>query len=267
MKIIQDWRRALLGYAFSGAVLAVLAIIAPVVSWYGFGYQLDPNGCAMVALALFLWSGIGRFIQQPDGVWPNLWRIAGVALLAIMAMMQFASAEAYRPSGPLLEPSSGAIISGSKITEGQIIAIAVPEIKRHEGVRLTAYRDPIGIPTICAGTTRGVRMGHTITARDCDRLITSEAVEYWRGVSRHMTEVTLRGRITAHRGAAWTDLTINIGIGAATKSTALRRLNAGDIPGSCKAMTWFNKAGGVIFVGLVTRRSDNYDLCMIGAAA
>lgn len=265
MKLINDWGRALRGYAVAGAVLAMLALLAPVVSWTVFDYQLDPNACLWVALAMAGVSLVGRFIQQPDGVLANIWRIGLIAALAVLAMVHFAAAEPYRPPGPMLAPSNAVIAAGADVTEAQIIATALPEIKSHEAVRLVAYLDAIGVPTICAGTTRGVRLGHTIGAAECDRLIVSEAVEYWRGVSRAMTRETLAQRITARRGAAWTDLTINIGIGAASKSTAMRRLNRGDVRGSCAAMTWFNKAGGVIFAGLVVRRGDNYALCMVGA--
>ena len=267
MKLIskKERQRARIGYAFAGIVLTLCALLAPVVSWYGLGYQLDPNAVFFIALGTLAVSAIGRFIAQPQGIWANLWRIGLMAALMVLAMVHFAAAEVYRPAGPQLSPSHSAIAPGASVTEHQIVMRALPEIKRHEGVRLTAYRDPIGIPTICSGTIRGVRMGMTIAAADCDRLIASEATEYWRGVSRAMTIETKRLRINVPRGAAWTDFTINVGIGAASSSTAMRRLNAGNVPGSCKAMTWFNKAGGVIFAGLVVRRGDNYDMCMVGA--
>ncbi|OOY16708.1 lysozyme [Thioclava sp. DLFJ4-1] len=267
MKLIskEERHRARIGYSFAGIVLTLCALLTPVVSWSWLGYQLDPNAVFFIALGLLVFSAVGRFIAQPQGFWANLWRIGLMVVIMVFAMAHFAAAEVYRPAGPQLSPSQSAIAPGASVTEHQIIMRALPEIKRHEGVRLTAYRDPIGIPTICSGTIRGVSMGMTISAADCDRLIASEATEYWRGVSRAMTLETKRLRINVPRGAAWTDFTINVGIGAASKSTAMRRLNDGNVTGSCKAMTWFNKAGGFVWVGLVVRRDDNYDMCMVGA--
>jgi len=266
MKLIskEERKRARIGYSFAGTILTLCALLTPVVSWTVFGYQLYPNAVFFIALTMLAFSAIGRFISQPVGLLANLWRIGLMAVIMILAMAHFAGAETYRPSAPQLAPSHSAIAPGASVTEHQIVMRALPEIKRHEGVRLAAYRDPIGIPTICSGTIRGVRMGITISAADCDRLIMSEATEYWRGVSRSMTSETKRLRINVPRGAAWTDFTINVGIGAASSSTAMRRLNAGNVPGSCKAMTWFNKAGGMVWVGLVVRRGDNYDMCMVG---
>jgi len=48
------------------------------------------------------------------------------------------------------------------------------------------------------------------------------------------------------------------------RSTALRRLNAGDISGACEALTWFDRAGGRVIRGLQNRRADEYRLCMEG---
>ena len=43
------------------------------------------------------------------------------------------------------------------------IAIAAPA----EGLRQVAYRDPVGITTICFGSTKGVKMGDTATFEQC----------------------------------------------------------------------------------------------------
>jgi GH24 family phage-related lysozyme (muramidase) len=56
----------------------------------------------------------------------------------------------------------------------------------------------------------------------------------------------------------------NVGIAGAGKSTATRRLNAGDIAGGCQALTWWNKAGGRVVRGLVNRRAEEFALCMDG---
>ena len=59
-------------------------------------------------------------------------------------------------------------------------------------------------------------------------------------------------------------LTYNIGVGAFCRSTARRRLNAGNVRGACDAATWFNKAGGRKIPGLVNRRTAEHKLCLEG---
>ena len=41
--------------------------------------------------------------------------------------------------------------------------IAVGIVGGFEGLRTKAYRDVVGVPTICFGETRGVKMGDTAT--------------------------------------------------------------------------------------------------------
>ena len=53
-----------------------------------------------------------------------------------------------------------------------------------------------------------------------------------------------------------------VGVRAAGRSTATRRLNAGDVTGACKAITWWNKAGGRVIRGLVNRRTEDQTMCL-----
>jgi lysozyme len=62
--------------------------------------------------------------------------------------------------------------------------------------------------------------------------------------------------------AAATSVTYNIGKTGYRRSTAARRFEAGDLAGGCKALTWWNKAGGRVVRGLVNRRNDEYRVCM-----
>jgi GH24 family phage-related lysozyme (muramidase) len=52
----------------------------------------------------------------------------------------------------------------------------------------------------------------------------------------------------------------NIGEGAFRESTALRRINAGDLAGGAEAMKLFNKSDGQVLQGLVNRRNDEVRL-------
>ena len=55
----------------------------------------------------------------------------------------------------------------------------------------------------------------------------------------------------------------NIGVGAFSRSTCLRRFNDGDAEGAAEALTWFNKAGGRVLRGLTRRRDAERELFLV----
>lgn len=142
--------------------------------------------------------------------------------------------------------------------------VAVPLIAKWEGKRNQAYQDIIGVWTICYGSTRGVQPGDFKTDEECLELLRAEVHEYREGLHRYFTDETRNTRLTPERDAAYTSLSYNVGIGGAGKSTAVRRLNNGDIRGGCQALGWWNKAGGRVVRGLVNRRAEETELCLRG---
>lgn len=56
------------------------------------------------------------------------------------------------------------------------LALALTLLAGAEGLSTVAYRDPVGIPTLCFGYTRGVEMGDTATPEQCQQVLTDEAV-------------------------------------------------------------------------------------------
>jgi lysozyme len=142
---------------------------------------------------------------------------------------------------------------------------AVPLVARWEGLRTEAYLDTIAAPpvwTICYGETQGVRPREVRTEAECEEGLRTGLRGYWQGYRAAVRDPRV---LEAQSDAAFTSLTWNIGVGAITRSTAMRRINAGDVEGACEALTWWNRAGGRIIRGLQNRRSDEYRLCMEGA--
>jgi len=138
-------------------------------------------------------------------------------------------------------------------------SLATGLILTYEGVRTAAYLDPVGIPTICAGHTEGVRIGHTATITECEAL------------TREDTEIALQtvlrlSRVPLNHNelGAYTDFVYNVGAGAFARSTLLKKLNAGDRPGACKELLRWVYAGKPKrkLRGLEKRRKAEYDLCM-----
>lgn len=128
-------------------------------------------------------------------------------------------------------------------------------VKEFEGLRLNAYLDPVGIVTIGYGYTNragygnGVAMGDVWTEEQAENML-------WKGLEIFADRIRpmFRREATPNQFGAMLSLAYNIGTGAFSKSTALKRFNAGDTEGAAEAMTWFNKAGGKVLRGLVRRR-------------
>lgn len=144
-----------------------------------------------------------------------------------------------------------------KLAGVSAIAALAYLVPTQEGTALKAYRDPIGIPTICDGRTEGVRMGDVATPEQCAAWLQPrlrEEVAYVRSVTK--------GPMPDTRAAALGDFTFNVGRAAYARSSILRKLNAGDITGGCNALTLYVYAGGQVLPGLVQRRQIEKDLCL-----
>jgi GH24 family phage-related lysozyme (muramidase) len=102
------------------------------------------------------------------------------------------------------------------------------------------------------------------TDQQCLVLLRAEVAEFRSKLHRYFTSTTINARLPPTRDAAYTSTAFNCGVDGIGRSTATRRLNAGDITGGCEALTWWNKAGGRVIRGLFERRKRERALCMVG---
>lgn len=150
----------------------------------------------------------------------------------------------------------------SRLKKGAAITgVAIALIGGFEGVRTKAYRDIVGVPTICFGETRGVKMGDTKTMAQCKQMLADGLVEFETSMRRCLKAPDA---IPDKPYVAFLSLSWNIGTGAFCKSTTARLANAGDLRGACNAITKFNRAGGRVIQGLVGRRNAERKLCLEG---
>lgn len=139
------------------------------------------------------------------------------------------------------------------------MAIAVASVSGFEGLRTVAYRDPVGIPTICFGETVGVNMGQIRTIEECKAML-ADSLE----IANKAVERCVRVPMSADRHAALVSFTYNIGGTAFCTSTLVRKLNAMDILGACNELPRWNKAKGIVLPGLVKRREQERQMCLKG---
>ncbi|MEE4012036.1 lysozyme [Roseibium sp. FZY0029] len=144
---------------------------------------------------------------------------------------------------------------------GGIGAAAIALVGAWEGLRLTAYRDVVGVPTVCYGETLGVKLGDKHTQAECDAMLLASLQRHEAGMRKCLKRPDA---IPAKSYVAFVSLTYNIGVGGFCRSTARNRLDAGDVRGACNAAKWFNKAGDRTIRGLVNRRAAEHSLCLEG---
>jgi lysozyme len=139
------------------------------------------------------------------------------------------------------------------------VLIAGPFTAQHEGLRLAAYLDPVGVPTICYGDTEGVHLGQKKTKEECDTLFEARLGFFAYGV-----DALVGPEMKPETHAALTSFAYNVGLGAFTGSTLLKKLNAGDLPGACNELPRWTYAKGKQLPGLVKRREAERKLCLSG---
>jgi len=143
-------------------------------------------------------------------------------------------------------------VAGLVISASTLVGIAV-----HEGYIGQAYQDPVGIWTIGFGETLGVKPGQTTTpVRSMVQLLDS-ATSHAQGMVK-----CINVPLHQYEYDAYLSFTYNVGVGAFCRSTLVKKLNAGDYEGACAQLLNWVYAGGKEFRGLVTRRQQEYRLCM-----
>lgn len=141
-----------------------------------------------------------------------------------------------------------------------IVAICIGCIAPAEGLRRVAYSDPVGIPTICFGETRGVKLGDRATTEQCKAMLADRVErDFIPGVERCITKP-----LPDKRKAAFVSFAYNVGVDAFCKSSIARRYNIGDTVGACDSLLLYVKAKGITLPGLVKRREAERALCMEG---
>jgi len=139
---------------------------------------------------------------------------------------------------------------------GAAAVVTLGLVQPWEGRSLRAYLDPISIPTICDGITKGVRLGQVATHAECDQMLVEELIRHDRDMM-----ACVRVPLNPNQRAAFLSFTYNVGAKNFCSSTLNRKLNAGDYRGACAELSRWTMAGGRELRGLVRRRAAERQVC------
>ena len=135
-------------------------------------------------------------------------------------------------------------------------------IKGYEGLRMSAHYAPTEQWTVGYGHTDSARHGMSVTEGDAERLLKSDVQPIEQLISD-----TVRAPLNQNEHDALVSLIFNIGEDNWRRSTALRKLNAGDTLGAATAFELWTKAFVnnelVSLDGLVRRRAAEKSLFLM----
>lgn len=131
-----------------------------------------------------------------------------------------------------------------------------------EGRVYEPYKDVVGVWTVCDGHTgTDIIPGKRYTDQECDRLL-------WQDLQpvRKTVDSLVKAPLSEYQRAALYSFTYNVGTSAFSKSTLLKKLNAGDQQGACEELRRWVYAGGMKWTGLMNRREMERAMCLAESA-
>lgn len=146
---------------------------------------------------------------------------------------------------------------------GGFAAVLLAVVMFFEGLSLTAYRDTGGVWTICYGHTAGVTAGQVATRSQCTAWLWEDLQHAIGVVDKNLTAPVSWLCRVAH-----VDFVFNAGARNYTRSTLLRRFNAGDPGAPDEFLRWVYVGGRDCrdpesnCPGIVQRRQVERELCV-----
>jgi len=141
---------------------------------------------------------------------------------------------------------------------GGLMTLTVAMVTEFEGYDPNPYLDPIGVLTVCYGHTGpDIIPTKTYTKAECKALLEKDLAIVAKAVNP-----LIKVSIPDYTRAALYSFTYNVGTGAFSRSTLLKKLNAGDQTGACNELKRWIYAGGVKWKGLMTRREVEKAVCL-----
>lgn len=118
-----------------------------------------------------------------------------------------------------------AALTGATMLGGAITGV----VQHNEGLSLTAYKDSAGVPTICYGETKGVKMGQRSALSGCQKQLIESAGAHAKaldGLPMQLSDVALVGSV---------DFIYNVGVAGFNGSAVKQHLKSLDYAAAGKA--------------------------------
>ena len=128
-------------------------------------------------------------------------------------------------------------------------------VKEAEGLRLSAYLCPAGIPTIGYGHTKGVKLGDTCTKEQAEKWLENDFF-----TAKQEVKAVVKVPLKENQLDALASFVFNLGVRKLIQSTLLKKLNAGDYSGAAAEFDKWVFAGKVKLIGLIKRRAKERKL-------
>lgn len=117
-------------------------------------------------------------------------------------------------------------LTGATMLGGAVTGV----VQHNEGLSLAAYKDSAGVPTICYGETKGVKMGQRATLSDCQKQLIESAGAHAKaldGLPMQLSDVALVGSV---------DFIYNVGVAGFNGSAVKRHLKSLNYAAAGKAV-------------------------------
>jgi len=151
------------------------------------------------------------------------------------------------------------------VAGGGAMAIATVFLGVKDGVEgrvYEPYKDVAGVWTVCDGHTgTDIIKGKEYTDRECDRLLWNDLQPVKKSV-----DGLVKVPLGEYQRAALYSFTYNVGSGAFSKSSLLKKLNSGDVDGACEELRRWIYAGGHKWRELMNRRDMECSMCLAESA-
>lgn len=126
-----------------------------------------------------------------------------------------------------------------------------------EGTKYYAYKDIVGVPTVCSGYTgKDIVFGKKYSPQECAAYLATELKEHSTGILK-----CINVPINQNEYIAYSLFAYNVGVTGACKSTSISLLNKNKRIEACNALLNWSYAGGVWVRGLNNRRQYEAAIC------
>ena len=157
------------------------------------------------------------------------------------------------------------VLPANKWLVGVAGATLVSAATLWEGTRYYAYKDIVGVPTVCMGYTgSGIVFGRKYTHEECTAFLRKELHIHSTGVLKCVTKPLKENQYNA-----FTLFAYNVGVSGACSSRAIRLFNEGRTEEACRALAYspsgspaWSFAGGKFVQGLHNRRIYEMKMCL-----